>query len=104
MDIIKLTPKPNEINTSNELMGSDFKKCEIEVIATNIIKIHKARNEWTDFSWEEYKNRCSHKVSNKELEILNSMVERGYLHFNTDTQKYGVNLKFLSTIDKFRRK
>lgn len=72
---------PKEIKTASEYdyMGSAFRNMECEVIARNIVLIAKQINPdaWTDFTWEEYTERCTHKVTREERAILEAMTDGG---------------------------
>ncbi|TRZ77590.1 hypothetical protein D4R87_02450 [bacterium] len=92
--------RPSEIDTKNDLMGSEFEKSEKETIARNIIIISRQNNnQWFSFSWEDYCNRCSHSPTGSEYSILNEFVREGLLDFIND--KYNVKDAFIAKLWKF---
>ena len=60
-------------------MGSPFGNCESETILANIVLLQKAANpnEWTPFTWEQYKAFCTHNVTESERGVLNAFVNGG---------------------------
>ena len=42
-------------------------------------------NEWTPFTWDDYKSFCTHNVRDKEKGVLNSFVNGGKPVWNTTT-------------------
>ena len=55
---------PEMIPTNQWFMGSVFQNSEAETILRNIVMLQKKVNPkaWTPFSWEDYKNFCTHNV------------------------------------------
>lgn len=78
---------PKEIRTDHYFMGSVFRNAECETILRNIVMLQKNANpdEWTPFSWEDYKAFCTHNVSDAELRVLNCFVNGGKSAWNTST-------------------
>ena len=73
----KITPSMIPVN--HWFMGSVFQNSESETILSNIVKLQRNVNpeEWTPFSWEDYKKFCSHEVSDIEHNVLNAFVNGG---------------------------
>ncbi len=72
--------RPSDIDVDNRLIGSGFGKSEKETIARNIILMGvKTDDSWVPFTWTEYKSACTHDVTNDELEVLDQLVEKGFL-------------------------
>lgn len=75
---------PKDINTKHEFMNSCFQNIECETILMNIVLLQKqSPNEWTPFSWEEYKSFCTHRVYDSEKGVLDAMVNGGKPVSNT---------------------
>ncbi|MDO8620279.1 MAG: hypothetical protein Q7R64_02940 [bacterium] len=106
---------PGDISTKRDFMGSDFRNSESEAIARNIVIIQKAMNPdaWMPFSFEEYKKRCSHRVTSSDEGVLyafvhggrpvagtSTILDRGYLKVDEEGRYY-VTVKFLEIISKF---
>ena len=70
---------PKRIRTNHEFMNSVFKSSECETVLRNIIMLQKKKNpdEWTPFSWEDYKAFCTHSVTNSEKGVLDAFVNGG---------------------------
>ena len=70
---------PKQIRTNHEFMNSVFRSSECETVLRNIIMLQKKKNpdEWTPFSWDEYKEFCTHSATNFEKDILNAFVNGG---------------------------
>ena len=71
--------KPSDVKKS--MYGSPWKKSEYETIAMNLVTMsrHGHNDQWQDFSWEDYKRFCRHRVIEQELEILKIFASGGYL-------------------------
>ena len=76
---------PKEIRTNHGFMGSVFQNSECETILRNIVMLQKDKNPegWTPFSWEDYKNYCTHRVSDSEKGVLDAFVKGGKPIYNT---------------------
>lgn len=66
-------------------MGSVFRNSECETVLRNIVLLQKAFNldKWTPFTWEQYKEFCTHKVDNSEKGVLMTFVNGGSPVWNT---------------------
>ena len=66
-------------------MGSVFQNCECETILRNIVMLQKHANPdaWTGFTWEDYKDFCSHTVTIEEKRVLDAFVNGGKPVWNT---------------------
>ncbi|MFA6365279.1 MAG: hypothetical protein WCW78_02670 [Candidatus Paceibacterota bacterium] len=109
---------PSDIDISNRLCDSRFRSCETETVARNIVIIQNAINPdvWTPFSFEDYVNRCAHRVSETEHQVLETLVTGGKPVFNTSVvlepgylekcegEKYKVTEKFLKVLSQFVKK
>jgi len=75
---------PQQAGTLN-LMGSDFQNSECETILSNVIKQQRRANpeQWTPFTWDDYKAFCSHNVTETERDVLNAFVNGGKPAWNT---------------------
>ena len=98
--MIKEQVKPQDIDTSNSLCGSELRKSEKETIARNIILIsRKNDNEWLEFTFDEYKKRCRHNVTEGEKDVLDELVNDGLLTCNDD--KYVIQDAFIAKLWSF---
>ncbi|MDF2866228.1 MAG: hypothetical protein K0R72_1046 [Clostridia bacterium] len=80
---------PKDVNISNGLMGSKLRRSEFETIARNLVIVSRVKNEWLEnFTLAEYKKRCSHTVSDREIVELNSMVDEGFLKIKDGTYMF----------------
>jgi len=81
--------KPCEVKTSDRraFMGSQFRNSETETIARNIILQQQSIDgeKWTPFTWEDYKNFCSHNVTDTELGVIKALASGGKPVWNTTT-------------------
>ena len=70
---------PEMIPTNQWFIGSVFQSSEAEKILRNIIMLQKKVNPkaWTPFSWEDYKNFCTHNVWDHEQRVLDAFVNGG---------------------------
>jgi hypothetical protein len=91
--------KPKDIPTNHWFMGSPFQNSECETILRNIILLQKHNNseEWTPFTWDEYKSFCTHKVNDSEKGVLKAFVEGGRPVWNTSAN---ISPGWLAIIDK----
>lgn len=78
---------PIDVNTNQPFMGSIFRNSECETILRNIIMLQKKVNpeQWTPFTWEEYKAFCTHNVTPSERGVLTAFVDGGKSVSNTST-------------------
>ena len=98
--MIKEQVKPKDIDISNGLCGSELGKSEKETIACNVVTIsRKNDNDWLEFTFDEYKTRCSHKVTESERGVLNELVNEGLLTCNND--KYAIQDAFIAKLWEF---
>lgn len=67
---------PKHIPTNHYFMGSPFQNSECETILRNIVLLQKAANPdaWTGFTWEQYKEFCTHQVTESERGVLDAFV------------------------------
>ncbi len=92
--------KPSQINISSHLVGSPLNKSERETIARNIIVICRKREDsWAPFTFEEYTELCSHKVTAGERAVLDELASMGLLKLNNSV--YAVQDLFVLTLNKF---
>jgi hypothetical protein len=99
-------PAPKDVNLDRDFVGTDWRKCEIETVARNIVIACKKNNPnmWLPFSWKFYKSVCDHNVTDSELAIINQLVEMGDLNCFEGgilLDMYKVNFAFLGKINKF---
>ncbi len=54
------------------LTGSAFENSETETISENILFIQRKMNleQWSPFTWEDYKKNCTHQTTESELTVL----------------------------------
>lgn len=97
---------PNSIITSNYFTDSDFQNYECEMVLRNICLLQKNTNQenWTKFSFEDYKKFCKHEVSDSEKRILNVMVNGGKPILNTKVSIEAGWLKFENGYYEFTEK
>ena len=76
------TFKPSDVKKA--LFGTVWQNYEKEVIATNILKLSRKRSKdrWLPFTWEDYVEFCTHRVSVNERNFLDELVRTGYLKKN----------------------
>ena len=76
---------PKQIKTNHWFMGSVFQNSEAETILRNIVVMQKIQSPdgWTSFSWEQYKDFCSHDVTLSEKVVLDVFVNGGKPVANT---------------------
>ena len=106
------TVRPADIKT-NSFMNSVFQNTECEVILHNIVLMQKKLNpeNWTPFSWQQYKDFCTHSVSNDEQDVLEAFVrggkptwntsaylQPGWLSFDKETNKYFFTDKMINML------
>lgn len=79
-----MTPTPVDIKR-NGFMGSVFQNSECETILNNIVFLQQKQgvDKWIPFSWEEYKDFCTHKVTDSEKGVLEAFVKGGKPVWNT---------------------
>lgn len=72
---------PNDISINGNFMDTVWQNSEKETVARNIIMVCRVINtkNWQSFCWEEYKELCSHDVTDGEKCILEDFVKTGYL-------------------------
>ena len=95
------TVKPSMLDRSNGFVGSSLRKSEAETIAANVVTISKFKfdDEWKPFTWEEYKEACSHKVTESEKGYLDQFVENDLMVL--DGGKYVVRNAFIIALRGF---
>ncbi|MFO0764054.1 MAG: hypothetical protein U0518_04340 [Candidatus Gracilibacteria bacterium] len=92
-------------------MGSEWRNTETEVVARNICFVQRKMNpeKWTLFTWEDYEEHCTHKVTDAEKGVLEALVNGGKPVWNTSTHlepsylvkkgdHYEVTEKFLNVV------
>lgn len=100
MSNLLTTISPDDIDASKGFFSTVWQNSEKETIACNIVLISKwGGNKWEPFTWEEYKKRCRHKVTDSEKAVLDSFVEEGYLTL-TDG-KYMVTKRFIAALSEY---
>ena len=74
-----MNTQPKHIRTDHYFMGSVFQNSESETILRNIVLLQKAANpeQWTPFTWEQYKAFCTHRVTESEKRVLDAFVNGG---------------------------
>jgi len=82
MSEIKQTKKrflPLNISTTTDFADSVFNNEECELVLVNLVRMQKSTNElyWTSFTWEDYKNFCTHTVTDRERSVLTAFVKGG---------------------------
>jgi len=105
---------PNDIDTSGGFFASGFHSIEAETISRNLMVMMQDAGEWKPFTWEEYKDFCSHNVTDSEREVLDLFVKGGTYRDNigghtTITggclkktgQKYEITDKMITMLIKF---
>jgi len=70
---------PIDISTETDFADSVFKNEECEIVLVNLVRMQKSRNKfyWTYFTWEDYKNFCTHNVTDRERLVLTAFVKGG---------------------------
>lgn len=76
---------PKHIDVSDHFGSSAFMNSETETILRNVVKQQRKADpeNWTQFTWEQYKAFCTHKVSSSEKQVLDAMVNGGKPVWNT---------------------
>lgn len=71
------------INFTNSL----WQNSETETVARNVCFVQRAMNEnkWSPFTFEQYEQHCTHKVTDSERHVLEAMVNGGKPHFSSRT-------------------
>jgi hypothetical protein len=102
--------KPKDIKVSKHYWNSVFQNTECEVILRNVVKQQRKANpeEWTPFTWEDYKAFCTHNVSYKEQQVLNAFAKggkpvwntsayltSGWLNYDEETAQYSLSEKLI---------
>lgn len=87
--------KPTDIDISNYIMNT-FGKCEKEIVARNIIVMSVKLGGWKPFTWEEYKNHCTHIPTYLEKEILDELVKDKVLSLHNE--KYLITNRFIGKL------
>ena len=107
--------KPSDFIGDTFYSSTGFNNAIKERIAKNIVLISKWNNDkFSPFSWEEYKERCKHKVTDSEKKHLDEMVEgwrikrssgREYMEYGgyliKIDGKYKVTFKFIVALYKY---
>ena len=94
--MIKELVKPQDIDISNGLCGSELRSPEKEAIACNIIIISSHNNnEWLEFTFDEYKNR----FTESERSILDKLVSDDLLTYSNG--KYAIQDAFIAKLWEF---
>jgi len=75
---------PSKISTEH-YRSSPFENSECETILRNVVMQQRAANpeQWTTFTWEQYKAFCTHNVGENERGVLNAFVNGGKPVLNT---------------------
>jgi len=70
---------PINISIETDFSDSVFKNEECEIVLGNLVRMQKSTNElyWTSFTWEDYKNFCTHNVTDRERSVLTAFVNGG---------------------------
>ncbi len=96
--------KPSQIETGKDFFNSVWQHSETETVAMNIVIISKWHNdEWEAFTWEQYKARCAHKVTDSEHTELMTMVKSGHLDHNKETDTFTPNIRFVGEVCKWKK-
>src|SRR3989338_6686115 len=108
---------PEDVSLKMSFMDSEFQNTETETIVKNIVFIQQKMNpkQWTPFSFDDYREHCTHNVSDAEKGVLeafgkggkpvwntSAFLEPGYL--NKETDLYSVTDKFLNFLLKVTEK
>ena len=98
--LTKDTVKPSSIEVKDHLWDSSFQNSEKEMIARNIVLFSQwNEDQWLDFTWEEYGEKCKHSVTASERAVLNGFVGNGLLSCADDV--YSVQDSFIPDLAKF---
>jgi hypothetical protein len=97
---MKETVKPSDFETEEHMFNSPFQNTEKEIVARNLILLSKWNDDkWLDFTWEEYREKCEHRVTDGEHSVLNKFVQEGLL--SRENGKYSIQDKFIKTLAQF---
>lgn len=112
--VLKLfSMKPSDIRTGN-FMGSVFRNAECEQILHNIVLLQKktSPDQWIPFSWQQYQDFCTHRVTLSEKTVLDTFVNggkpvtrssthisSGWLNF--DGEYYSFSDKMIKMLEKY---
>jgi hypothetical protein len=95
--------KPGDINTKNHFYESAWYDFNTEIVVSNLVFMCKKMcGEWCDFTWEDYKKHCTHKVTFKEKNVINDLVATDYLSEKEGV--YSFKKRFVLAVEPFRKK
>jgi len=98
--LTKDTVRPSNIRVEEAFMDSSFQNSEKETIARNTVLLSQWNgDQWMDFTWEEYRQKCKHSVTEAERAILNDFVRSGLLSCVDGV--YSVRDAFIQALAKF---
>ncbi len=88
--------QPKQINTSDHFWSSPFQNSECETILRNVVMQQKNADpdNWTPFTWEQYKSFCTHRVTDSEKRVLDVFVNGGKSVPNTSTYQQAGWMEF----------
>ena len=78
---------PSKISVS-QYWSSLFQNSECETILNNVVRLQRNANpeEWTPFTWKQYKAFCTHNVTESERRVLDTFVNGGKPIWNTSAE------------------
>ncbi|MFC1598517.1 hypothetical protein ACFL2U_00695 [Patescibacteria group bacterium] len=92
--------RPKDINASGGFFSTVWQNNEKETIARNIVLISQWNgNQWLDFTWETYKDKCEHNVTIAEKSVLDALAREGYLTCTGGV--YSVQDKFIEALKEY---
>lgn len=92
--------KPHKIDTSSSFHNTVWESSAVESVAHAIVVIAKVRNRgWAKFSWEQYKEHCTHRPADSERVILDELVHDEYLSWDGDS--YHVTNRFIRALSNW---
>ena len=106
MDNLKFSKekvRPSNFEVKGHFFESPFKNWEKETVARNIILIPQwNNNEWLEFTWEDYQEKCEHNVTIAEKHIIDEFTKMGLLLLKDGI--YSITDFFIEVLKQFIKK
>ena len=76
-----LSLRPGQIRIDTHYEDLSFPEEEHEDVVRNIMVVETilSPTEWVPFTFDDYKDQCSHEVETSELDFLMSLASQGFL-------------------------
>ena len=94
--------KPSDIDARYDLTDT-FGHSESETVARNIVIMFKRNcDQWSQFTWTDYKKTCPGATIMDDLEAIDSLWRDGYLKKNG--RRYAVTDDFIAALTHYMKK